>query len=130
MRKKGLISKAGCLPYNPDLNRKARELRNNMTPAEKKLWNEFLRRHKLTFHRQKPIDNYIVDFYCSKPQLVIEIDGDVHDTEERKEFDINRTGVLEGYSLKVLRFKNNEVFENFDGVCRAIEDEVKRRCGY
>lgn len=122
--KKGLISRAGCLPYNPKLNDRARELRRNMTEAEKKLWYEYLRQHRLTFHRQKPIDQFIVDFYCSSEQLVIEIDGGQHYTPDEKIYDQKRTAVLEGYGLSVLRFTNDDVMKNFEGVCQMIEQRI------
>ena len=77
--------------------------------------------YKPRFLRQRPIDNYIVDFYCAQLKLVIEIDGDSHFTDEGLEYDQARTRILEGYGLKVMRFTNKEVLENFDGVCAAIE---------
>ena len=122
-----LISRGGCLAYNPKLKERAREMRRNMTEAEKKIWNHFLRNHELTFHRQKPINHFIVDFYCSASQLVIEIDGEAHFTEEGKIKDMERTTELEGYGLKVLRFTNQEVIEKFDYVCKKIDEEIQRR---
>ncbi|MCL5991501.1 MAG: endonuclease domain-containing protein [Bacteroidetes bacterium] len=117
----GLVSKAGCIPYNPELIRRSRELRNNLTKAEKKIWKDYLRYHRLIFHRQKILDHYIVDFYCSKALLVIEIDGEIHYTDEAKVHDENRTGVLEGYGLKILRFDNKEVLHNLESVISVIE---------
>ena len=96
-------------------------MRKNPTPAEKKLWVGFLRTFKPRFLRQRPIDNYIVDFYCAQLKLVIEIDGDIHFTDEGMEYDERRTRLLEGYGLKVMRFTNTEVLENFPAVCAAIE---------
>lgn len=123
----GLISRGGCLPYNPKLVAQARELRKNMTLAEKKLWYNYLRKHKFTFHRQKVIDHYIADFYCSMPLLVIELDGDLHFTEEGIEYDKNRTAKLEGYGIKVIRFTNEEVMNSFESVCLAIDKELESR---
>ena len=80
--------------YNPDNREKARNLRNNMTEAEKKLW-LFLRSREEVWNRQKPIEHFIVDFYCSKYELVIEVDGATHSTEEEKKYDIYRTEILE-----------------------------------
>ncbi len=74
--------------------------------------------------RQRPIDNFIVDFYCPKLKLVIEIDGDSHFTDEGKARDRSRTQVLEGYGLKVMRFTNDEVLNNFEGVCRQLEEMI------
>ena len=64
------------LPYNPKLVQRAKELRKNMTKAERKLWYDYLRNFKYRVHRQRPIDQFIVDFYCFELKLVIEIDGD------------------------------------------------------
>lgn len=71
--------------------------------------------------RQKVIENYVVDFYCSKAKLVIEVDGGQHYTEESIEYDKKRTEILEGYGLKVLRFTNLDIDNNFEGVCNDID---------
>ena len=118
------IKTAYHLPYNPKLIEKAKELRKNMTSAEKKLWNNYLRTLKIRFLRQRPIDNFIVDFYCAKLKLVIEIDGETHFTNEAKIYDAQRTLILQGYELKVIRFTNEEVFKNFEGVCEYIENLI------
>jgi very-short-patch-repair endonuclease len=97
------------LPYNSALIDRARELRKNMTAAEKKLWYGYLRTFKFKVFRQRPIDHFIVDFYCPSLKLVIEIDGDSHFTDEGKEYDQERTQRLEGYGLTVLRFTNQQV---------------------
>jgi very-short-patch-repair endonuclease len=91
-----------------------------MTAAEKKLWYGYLRTFKFKVFRQRPIDHFIVDFYCPSLKLVIEIDGDSHFTDEGKEYDQERTQRLEGYGLTVLRFTNQQVLQDFDGVCGAI----------
>ena len=109
------------LPYNPKLIERARELRKNLTPAEKKLWCGYLREFKYRVLRQRPIDQYIVDFYCAKLRLVIEVDGGDHFSEEGKAYDQQRTELLYGYGLKVVRFSNRDVLEDFEGVCRVIE---------
>jgi adenine-specific DNA methylase/very-short-patch-repair endonuclease len=110
------------LPYNKKLVDRAKELRKNMTPAEKKLWHEYLKHCSDRFWRQRPIDHFIVDFYCPARYLVIEIDGASHDSEEAQAYDSERTQILEGYGLKVLRFTNQEVLESFEGVCAVIEN--------
>jgi very-short-patch-repair endonuclease len=125
--KQSLISRGGCLPYNPDLIVRSRELRKNMTPAEKKLWHNFLRKHNLLFHRQKIINHYILDFYCSKALLALEIDGETHFTTDAMEYDKNRTAILEGYGIKVLRFTNEEVYDHFAKVCSTIDAELASR---
>ena len=108
------------LPYNPELIERAKEMRKNPTPAERKLWQEYLREFPLKMWRQKPIDNFIVDFYCPKLKLAIEVDGESHFTEEGIAYDRHRTQVLEGYGLEVVRFTNDEVMKCFDGVCEHI----------
>jgi very-short-patch-repair endonuclease len=112
------------LPYNPYLIHRAKELRKNMTPAERKLWHEYLKTFRYRVFRQRPIDNFIVDFYCPSLKLVIEVDGDSHFTEEAQVADLERTQQLESYGIKMIRFTNHEVSQNFDGVCSAIEQEI------
>lgn len=107
------------LPYNPDLVPRAKEMRKNPTPTEKKLW-AFLRQFPLKMCRQRPIDQFIVDFYCPKLKLVIEVDGEVHLTPEAMAYDARRTKVLEGYGLTVIRFTNDEVKYDFEAVCEKI----------
>lgn len=109
------------LPYNRALIPRAKELRKNMTLAEKKLWYDYLRHCKFRVLRQRPIDCFIVDFYCPKLKLVIEADGDSHFTEEGRDYDHERTERLEGYGLRVIRFTNQEVLQDFEGVCGVIE---------
>jgi very-short-patch-repair endonuclease len=72
-------------------------------------------------HRQRPIDNFIVDFYCPQLKLVIEIDGESHYLENAQIYDLERTQILEGYGLKVIRFTNEQVLNNLEGVCAEIE---------
>ncbi|MFB2917553.1 MULTISPECIES: endonuclease domain-containing protein [Aerosakkonema] len=112
------------LPYNPQLVARAKELRKNPTPAEKKLWQNYLRNFKFRILRQRPIDNFIVDFYCAALRLVIEVDGERHFTDEGQDYDRERTQILQGYGLKVVRFTNDEVWNNFEGVCRQIESFI------
>lgn len=114
------------LKYNKDLIVYAKELRKNMTPWEMKLWNCFLREYPIRFQRQKVIDNYIVDFYCAKARLVIELDGGGHYTDEQMQYDATRTKILEKYGLKVLRICNLEIDNNFYHVCECIDREVKQ----
>ena len=109
------------LPYNPELVARARKLRKNMTVAEKKLWYEYLRTFPHRVHRQRPINHYIVDFYCPKLKLVIEVDGESHFTPEAQEYDRKRTEILQGYGLKVVRFTNQQIMNNFEGVCSIIQ---------
>jgi adenine specific DNA methylase Mod/very-short-patch-repair endonuclease len=117
---RGLITNGYHLPYNPDLVERARELRRPMTPAEEKLW-EYLKHAPYRFLRQRPIDHFIVDFYCPALRLVIEVDGEQHYTEEGKVYDAERDAILQGYGLRVVRFRNEEVLHYFESVCRRIE---------
>lgn len=114
------------LPYNKDLIKLAKANRKNMTPWEIKLWNYCLRDYPIRFQRQKVIDNYIVDFYCAKAHLVIELDGGGHYTEEQQEYDNKRTKILEKYGLKIIRICNIEIDNNFYNVCEYIDREVKK----
>ena len=108
------------LPYNTALVARAKELRKNMTLAEKRLWYSYLKNFKFKVLRQRPIDHFIVDFYCPSLKLVIEIDGDTHFTDEGKAYDKERTARLESYGLKVIRFTNSQVLRNFDAVCEQL----------
>jgi very-short-patch-repair endonuclease len=112
------------LPYDPTLVPTAKELRKNMTPAESKLWYGYLRTFKFKVFRQRPIDHFIVDFYCPSLKLVIEVDGEYHFTEDGKAYDQERTQRLEGYGLKVIRFTNQQVLQEFESVCDAIHKEI------
>ena len=99
-----------------------------MTEAEKKIWC-FLRTLPYQFLRQRVINNFMVDFYCAHFKLVIEIDGDSHFTEKGIAYDKERTNILEGYGIKVIRFTNNDIINNFKGVCENIlkltDEDVK-----
>ncbi len=85
------------------------------------MWQGFLRKLPVRILRLRPIDNFIVDFYCSGLRLVIEIDGESHFTEQGKIYDEERTNILDGYGLQVVRFTNVEVLQNFEGVCYQLE---------
>jgi very-short-patch-repair endonuclease len=115
-----LITNGYHLPYNPDLMERARELRRNMTPAERQLW-EYLKHAPYRFLRQRPIDHFIVDFYCPALRLVIEVDGEQHYTEEGKAYDAERDTILQSYGLRVVRFRNEEVLRHFESVRQRIE---------
>lgn len=103
----------------------ARKLRMKMTPAEKSLW-EYLRKKPLgfKFRRQHPIHKYVLDFYCHKKRLSIEIDGDYHLDEEQQEKDRLRTEVLTGMGIREIRFSNEMVMSEFVEVCRVVEVEL------
>lgn len=110
--------------HNPNLTDNAKKLRKNMTKEERHLWYDFLRQYPIRFLRQKVIDHYIVDFYCAKAKLVIELDGGQHYEENVQRYDKIRTERIEAHSLTVVRIPNNEVNENFEGVCTYIDRVV------
>lgn len=89
------------------------------------MWYDFLRKYPVRFSRQKVLGKYIVDFYCARAKLVIELDGSQHFEPGNLEKDTQRTEYLKGYDLTVLRIPNNEVMHNFDGVCQYIDMAVK-----
>lgn len=112
-------------PYNPNSVSKARALRKNMTPAERQLWG-YLRTLVPRVLRQRPIDYFIVDFYCAKLKLVIEVDGGYHFTPEAQEYDKRRTERLATYGITVIRFTNDQVLHNFESVCSEINEYLKQ----
>jgi len=107
---------------NRNIFEKAHELRRNMTEAENILWKELKNRRifKVRFRRQHPIDIFIVDFYCHESKLVIEIDGEMHNIEENKEYDLGRTAELRKLGISVLRFTNDQVIYKLDEVIIRI----------
>lgn len=111
--------------YNPKLTKNARTLRKNMTKEERHLWYDFLKDYPVMVHRQKVIGLYIVDFYVSEANLIIELDGSQH--FEDKEKDRQRDLFLQSLGFTVLRIPNNEVNQNFRGVCEYIDMLVKER---
>ena len=100
---------------------RAKELRREMTPAEKLLWQE-VRAKKLgvRFRRQQIIQGFIVDFYCHKSALVIEVDGDIHDLQQEE--DTRREKVLSEMGSRIVRFKNDEVVKNLSAVVRQVKE--------
>ena len=104
----------------------AKELRKNMTKEERHLWYDFLRSYSIKFTRQKVLGKYIADFYCSKANLVIELDGSQHYEDENLISDEKRTAYLEQYGITVIRISNLDVLKNFDGVCKYLDNEVKQ----
>lgn len=114
-----------ALDYEHKNIARARELRKNATPQERKLWYCFLSSYRPRFVRQKAIGNYIADFYCHRAKLVIELDGAQHFSEEVSRYDRFRTEKLEGCNLQVLRFHNLQIDENFQSVCEYIDLVVK-----
>jgi very-short-patch-repair endonuclease len=105
--------------YRDPLHR-SRLLRREQTPAEKKLWFEFLREQPEKFTRQKPLGQYIADFYCSACKLVVEVDGDSHFVDDGRR-DATRTAMLNLLGVRVIRFTNEDVMERFEAVCMEIQ---------
>jgi very-short-patch-repair endonuclease len=99
-----------------------------MTDAEKLLWSKLRMKqvHEQIFYRQKPIGEYIADFYCPKAKLVVEIDGGQHFSDESIEYDKVRSEFMAGMGLRVLRFTNTEVLTNVEGVLDRIGEELGR----
>jgi very-short-patch-repair endonuclease len=112
--------------YNAKLKERARQLRNHSTRAEIRLWLHLKCKKVMgcDFHRQKPIGNYIADFYCPKVQLVIEVDGYTHNFEEVIKKDRKKQDYLENLGITVLRFRDEEVIEDIDSVLRRIEKHI------
>ena len=110
------------LSYDNHLKKYSQRLRKNMTDAEKVLWSKIRNRQlkDFQFYRQKPIGNFIVDFYCPKGSLVIELDGGQHYSEKGKAKDDHRDRYMEGKRLRVLRFSDRDIFENMRGVLEKI----------
>lgn len=117
------------IKYNGKNISLARNMRKNMTSQERKLWYNFLRNYPVKVYRQKPVGEYIVDFYCDKASLVIELDGGGHYTREQQKKDMQRTQALEDMGLSVIRIVNTDVDRNFPGVCEYIDRIIKGRLG-
>ena len=120
------------IPYKPHLKAYARQLRNNSTKSEIKLWKCLKGKtmYGYDFHRQKPLLDFIVDFYCHEQELVIELDGYTHQFEEVRNKDSIKQTALEGIGLTILRFQDGEVRNDINNVLRAIENyifEFKKR---
>ena len=112
--------------HNKSLVSNARDLRKNMTKEERHLWYDFLRSYPTKFLRQKILGKYIIDFYCAEAKLIVELDGSQHYEDQGIEYDTERTAYLERYGVRVLRIPNNEVNQNFVGVCEYIDFAVRQ----
>ena len=105
---------------NPKLKGRAQALRRGATPEENTLWYQYLRQHPVQFRRQKPIGPYIVDFYCHRAKLVIELDGSQHYETTGKAADTERDTYLRSQNLQVLRYSNADINQRFNSVCQDI----------
>ncbi|XZN93791.1 MAG: endonuclease domain-containing protein [Microcoleus sp.] len=115
--------KYNIIPYNPKLKELARQLRNNMTPGEISLWKYVKGKQMMgyDFDRQRPIDEFIVDFYCKQLMLAIEIDGYSHDSEEAQKRDRERQARLESLGVRFLRFTEEDAKHHVEGVLDVIQ---------
>ena len=105
----------------------SQELRKNATKEENTLWYQYLRKHPVQFRRQCPLGRYIVDFYCSKARLVVELDGSQHYDAAGMEYDDRRNQYLESIGLKTLRFSNADINLHLRSVCQQIDLEIQQR---
>jgi len=121
------MRKKNILPYNSKLKEAARQLRNNSTLSEILLWRHLKGKQLLgyDFDRQKPMKDFIVDFFSNELMLAIEIDGSSHN--EKAEHDEERQKILEGLGVHFLRFTDEEVKKNMEGVIAAIEDWIMKK---
>ena len=106
---------------NPKLKTLSQNLRRRMTPEERHLWYDFLKSLPITVNRQKVIGSYIADFYIASAKLVIELDGSQHYKAKGQVSDLERDKYFSDLGLRILRFSNADVKENFDGVCEEIQ---------
>ena len=128
-RLRGSVNKTYNFSYNSENIPRARKLRREMTPQERHLWYCFLKDYPLKIYRQKTIGCYILDFYCSKAKLAIEIDGGQHYIAQTREYDRKRTNDLNQQGIMVLRFTNHDIDVHFDTVCMETDMEIKECMG-
>jgi very-short-patch-repair endonuclease len=121
----------GFLSYNSKLKEAARYLRKNMTESERELWSRLRGKQLLgvQFYRQKPIGNFIVDFFAPKAKLVVEVDGSQHAEEDNRSRDKHRAEYLASRGFKVLRFNSREVLNRTDSVVNSIYRSIGERLG-
>ena len=114
------LSNGHYLPYHPFLRPLAARLRRETTRAENRVWYDFLRTQRPPWHRQKPLDRFIADFYCARLRLVLEVDGPSHEGTEAASRDAVRTAALEACGLVVVRVSNADVLQHFDATCHYL----------
>ena len=112
-------------PYNKKLVSTAKTLRKNMTPEEKHLWYDFLKKLPMNVRRQHNIENYIVDFYIAERKIVIELDGIQHSSTDHQETDKTRDIVLSTWGIKVLRYSNKNINQNF----KSVQEDILKHLG-
>jgi very-short-patch-repair endonuclease len=114
---------------DPEMLGKAKELRKNMTLAEKILWQRLRRKEIMgvRIRRQHPMSKFIADFYCHQAKLVIEVDGPYHNEEEQKNYDEGRYKELKEFGIEIIRFTNEEVESDIEAVLEKIREKLKSR---
>ena len=123
------MSKDKPIPRELSSRKSARILRKNPTKEENHLWYDFLREYPIRFHRQYVIESYIVDFFCPKAKLIIELDGSQHYSVHGESYDKQRTKKIETYGFTVLRYTNLDIHQRFHSVCEDIDNHVRQRVG-
>ena len=109
------------------MQRRARQLRREMTPQERHLWYNFLSEYPVRFRRQRAVGNFILDFYCHQARLAVELDGSQHFEPKDAEYDRKRSEYLRGMGIYVIRYDNRQVNEEFRAVCEHIDQIVQDR---
>ena len=112
-------------PYNAALTPRAQKLRKNATRQENHLWYDFLKTFNPNFTRQRIVGSYILDFFCPKTMLAVELDGSQHFETEKAGYDQIRTEYLNALGIQVIRFTNFDVDQNFNGVCEKIREVIR-----
>ena len=115
------------MPKNSKLLGNARKLRREMTRQERHLWYDFLQHYPVKIYKQRIIGNYIVDFYCHRAMLVIELDGSQHYEDTSVKYDKNRTDFLNSLGIDVLRILNIDIDRNFKSVCIMIDHLINEK---
>ena len=116
------------MKHNKNLTHLAQKLRKEMTKEEKELWYKFLRSYPIQFKRQVTIGEYIIDFYCPRANLAIELDGSYHTFSEISENDKIRSDYLSSNGIHVMRFPNRDIWNDFARVCKQIDFLVQKIC--
>lgn len=115
------------MKHNKKLTSLAQNLRKQITKEEQQLWYRYLREYPIQCRRQVTCGQYILDFYCAKAKLAIELDGSQHYEPEAVKEDTVRTQYLESLGVMVLRFPNNAIWDNLNGVCEQIDITINER---
>lgn len=115
------------IPHNPKLKELARQLRNNSTKAEVRLWLHLKAKQRFgfDFHRQKPIDNFILDFFCNELMLGIEVNGYSHQLDEVQQRDAVKSRKLEELGITILRFNDDEIYKQVEQAILSIDGWIE-----